>query len=412
MISPFSNFFRFQFLVLTLIFLATTIRANDNTLYESRILPIANSKKSSSCTECHFGGVELKNFIGESEAETFASLRQQKLIDVEDPASSKILTFISRHGKTTSDSIAATRKAEYSAFKTWIEYAVKNPKLLASKPAKDIGLTLPTEVVRHLRKDRVLNSFYENIWVELGRCVNCHSPKRNAAQVKKHGKQMSWIVPGDLEATLEKCVDNQIIDLNDPEESQILTKPNGMEEHGGGPKFAVGSESDKNFRKFLIDYAKTIGADYKKASELPKSSDLVRHPTFQFLKITDVPKKYADKFLQVRLFRKQESGRTSNPIAVAGNPVNGKQSVWMSSMFQYMKKESAFFKEVKNKEYSRMPRAIYVAKLYVDQDGRLKKNPNAVLSEKDVIATFELSAHWPNGYQKPKIISLKSSKAK
>ena len=384
----------------------TKFSAADENLFETRILPISRSTKSSSCTECHFGGVELKNFIGDSESETFASLRNQGLIDLKHPKKSKLLKFISRHGSDTNDRLAAVRKKELAAFEAWIEYAVKKPNLLSTKPGKDIGLTLSPEVVRHLRKDRVLESFYENIWVELGRCVNCHSPKRNKAQVKKHGEQMSWIVPGDLAATLSKCVDNQIIDWDDPEESQILTKPNGTEEHGGGPKFAVGSESDKAFRKFLIDYSKTVSAEYKSKSDLPVRSTMVRHPTFQFLKITDVPKKYSDKFLQVRLYRTTRNGWSETPIAIADNPVNGKQSVWMSSLFQFIDKDSTQFQNVKNKEYSRLPQSNFKIEIYVDQNDRLKNSPTESLGKRDLIKTVEVDQTWPPGYQKPKKISL------
>lgn len=391
---------------LLVLLLATPYAVADENLFETRILPIAKSTKSSSCTECHFGGVELKNFIGESESETFASLRSQGLIDLKNPRKSKLLTFISRHGSDTNDRLIAVRKKELAAFKAWIDYAVKNPSLLSAKPSKEIGLTLPSKVVQHLRKDRVLESFYENIWVELGRCVNCHSPNRNQAQVKKHGEQMSWIVPGDLSATLKKCVDNQIIDLDAPEESQILTKPNGTEKHGGGPKFAVGSESDKAFRKFLIDYSKTVSAEYKSKSELPIRSTTVRHPTFQFLKITNIPKKYSDKFLQVRLYQAVGDGWSKEPVAIADNPVNGKQSVWMSSLFQFLEKDSTRFRDVKDKEYSRLPQSKFRIEIYVDQNERLKKSPFESLGKKDLIRTIEVDQPWPPGYQKPKTISL------
>lgn len=387
----------------------TTLSVADDSLFDNRILPIARSTKSSSCTECHFGGVELKNFIGETESETFSSLRNQGLIDLENPQESKLLKFIARHSSNTNDRLTAVRKKELAAFKAWIEYAVRKPSLLSAKPAKDLGLTLSPEVVQHLRKDRVLDSFYENIWVELGRCVNCHSPKRNKAQVKKHGEQMSWIVPGDLEATLEKCVDNQIVDLNDPEESQILTKPNGTEEHGGGPKFAVGSESDKAFRKFLIDFSKTVSAEYRSKSDLPKHTTTVRHPTFQFLKIIDVPKTYSDKFLQVRIYRETKNGWSKVPVAIADNPVNGKQSVWMSSLFQFVDRNSTQFQNVKNKEYSRLPQSKFKIEIYVDQEGRLKKSPFESLGKKDLIKTVEVDQNWPPGYQKPKTISLAGS---
>src|SRR5688572_3012622 len=67
-------------------------------IFERRIVPIFKSPNPSSCTECHLSGVDLKNYILPSHEQTFVSLRDQGLIDFENPADSKILRLIAMGG--------------------------------------------------------------------------------------------------------------------------------------------------------------------------------------------------------------------------------------------------------------------------------------------------------------------------
>jgi mono/diheme cytochrome c family protein len=69
--------------------------------------------------------------------------------------------------------------------------------MAAKGDAAPIGPTISNEVIRHARRDRVLASFIDNIWTEVGRCAACHSPDRNQKQVKEHGDQVSWIKLND-----------------------------------------------------------------------------------------------------------------------------------------------------------------------------------------------------------------------
>ena len=72
--------------------------ANDTALelFTRRITPILKSPNASSCSECHLSGVDLKNYIGDSQEQTFAALREAGLIDVDRPDESKLLKFIYR----------------------------------------------------------------------------------------------------------------------------------------------------------------------------------------------------------------------------------------------------------------------------------------------------------------------------
>src|SRR5579864_2170939 len=60
-------------------------------VFEQRIVPIFKSPNPSSCVQCHLAGVDLKNYIRPSQEQTFASLRDQGLIDLNAPEKSKIL---------------------------------------------------------------------------------------------------------------------------------------------------------------------------------------------------------------------------------------------------------------------------------------------------------------------------------
>src|SRR5581483_710007 len=121
------------------------------------------SPNPSSCAECHLSGVDLKDYIRPSEAETFASLRDGGMIDVRRPETSHILRLIRMSTPQSSLVSQKARRAEYAAFRDWIVAAVRSPKLLAapSLPAqKRAGPAVPDAVIRHTRRDSVLASFF------------------------------------------------------------------------------------------------------------------------------------------------------------------------------------------------------------------------------------------------------------
>lgn len=89
----------FQHLLVVLIVLGTApigVAADARSLFDKRIVPILKSPKPSSCAECHLSGVDLKDYIRETQAETFGALVKGGLIDVKQPDASKLLEFIRR----------------------------------------------------------------------------------------------------------------------------------------------------------------------------------------------------------------------------------------------------------------------------------------------------------------------------
>ncbi len=102
-------------------------------LFNSRILPIFRSPKPASCIQCHLASVDLKNYILPSHEKTFASLRDQGLVDLDSPRKSKILGLI-RMGEKDRDQGARLihqkmRRAEYEAFSAWLTACCNDPEL-------------------------------------------------------------------------------------------------------------------------------------------------------------------------------------------------------------------------------------------------------------------------------------------
>ena len=106
-------------------------------LFERRILPIFKSANPSSCVQCHLAGVDLKNYIRPSHEETFLSLRDQGLVDLDNPRASKILRLISMNEAEKSGAALIhekVREQERAAFTAWLEASCRDAKLRSAPP--------------------------------------------------------------------------------------------------------------------------------------------------------------------------------------------------------------------------------------------------------------------------------------
>lgn len=365
-------------------------------LFKRRITPILQAKNPSSCSECHLSGVDLKQYIGPDQESTFASLRAAGLIDMGDPDASKILTFINRRPERPSLLTDRVRKEEYAAFRAWIHAAVKDPKLAAAKTSDlALGPRIPDEVIRHARKDRVLASFLDNVWSEVGRCAACHSPDRNQKQVKEHGDQVSWIKLQDPQATLDYMLEAGIIDSDIPLESLLLKKPTLQVEHGGGQKMVVGDRTYKQFRRFIDDYASVINSNYASAASLPKQSGEISSVTEIWFKLTDVPAKYDQMLLQVDVHRWTDGGWSEHRVASSDRLVFGKGQLWQHSLSLTAQRGSKWANEMNSQ---RLLPGRYLVKVYIDQSGKLQKDFRAELGDDEFVGQIELESRWPKGY--------------
>jgi hypothetical protein len=384
-------------LAVCMILSSSTLAADDAlTIFDKRIKPILEAQKPSSCAECHLSGVDLKDFIRPTQQETFASLVAGGMIDVKQPGESKLLKFIERKPEKPSLITEKVRQEEAAAFRAWIGAAVTDSKLLAaSKSGGENPLKVPPEVIRHGRKDRVLTSFMENVWVEAGRCAACHSSDRNQEQVKKHGQKVNWMKPGNPQATLDHLLEAGLIDVETPEESLILLKPLLKVKHGGGQKMVIGDRSYKQFRRFLDDYAASAKGEYKSAKDLPEPDSEVGVMTEIWFKLIDVPAKYDQQLLQVDLYRWEGNNWSGHRVATSDRAVFGKGQLWQHSLELVAPRDSAWAKEIKQEK---LPTGKYLAKIYVDQTGKLAKDDKAMLDDSDLISQVELTSNWPAGY--------------
>lgn len=373
-------------------------------VFEKRILPILQSNKPSSCSECHLSGVDLKEYIRPTQQATFRSLVSAGMIDIQKPDESKLLQFISRRPEKPGLITDQIRQEEFEAFRSWIRAAASDPQLLSDKGKADpIGPQLPEEIIRHARTDRVLNSFLDNIWNEVGRCAACHSPDRNQKQVKENGEQVSWIKLRDPQATLNHMVEAGLIDADNPDKSLLLMKPTMQVKHGGGQKMVVGDRTYKQFRRFIDDYAAIVHRKYENAEQLPKQNTEVSVVTDIWLKIENVPADYDKMLMQVDLYRQSDTGWSEYRVATSDRQVFGKGQLWQHSLSLTAPRGSAWADGIRSE---RLPPGRYLAKLYVDRTGKLQKDFNAELGDEDFVGQVEVQSSWPAGYGQMTIVKF------
>lgn len=227
-------------------------------VFEQRIMPIFRSPEPASCIQCHLSSVDLKDYILPSHEQTFASLRDQGLIDLAEPGKSKILALI-RMGEDDPDPGARrlheqTRRSEYEAFADWIRSSCDDPRLrnLPRLPAEQLARPeQPDEVIRHARKSRIVDSFTRHVWSQRMRCFPCHTPheldesnpkhqvtiQRHREFLEKYGAEFGDrlnIFRETPEATLQSLIEKSrdagegelpLINLAEPAKSLLLLKP-------------------------------------------------------------------------------------------------------------------------------------------------------------------------------------------
>lgn len=375
-------------------------------IFERRIMPIFKSPNPSSCTQCHLAGVELKNYILPSHEKTFLSLRDQGLIDLDKPAESKILRLINM-GEQYKQGAALiqekVRKAEYEAFAEWIRASCNDPKLRSAPRLETTDLAKPprpAEVIRHARKDKLLQAFEKTIWSLRFRCDACHMPggPENSRLVQKDGARVSWIKKEGAEATMNYLLASNLIDVKKPERSLLLLKPLNEVKHGGGQKMLPGDDGYKAFRSWLEDYAAIVNDKYAAAAGLPRPP--AGPETFgsqHWLKFSDTPPAWGDKLLRVTVhtWNAQEKAWNPEPIAFADRGVWGRGKLWQHNLILAAEPGS-----MQAREWQRKPAlapARYLVKVYVDQKGRLATDWKSPLGKEDFVGQVEVN-RWTEGY--------------
>jgi mono/diheme cytochrome c family protein len=383
-------------------------------IFNRRILPILKSPRPSSCAECHLSGVDLKDYIRADQAQTFAALRDGGLIDTRNADESRLLKFIARGPERPTIVSQNVRDEEYAAFRAWIRAAVSEPQLLQAKSdGEPLGPAVPDEVVRHARRDRVLASFVDNVWSEAARCAACHAEGQNQKQVEKHGAHVSWIKPRDPAASLAHLLEHGQIDVDDPAQSLLLTKPTNQVEHGGGIKLVTGDRTYNQFRRFIEDYAAVSKGRYKAADELPAAGAEVSLATDIWLKITDVPEPYVGKLLRADVHRWTDAGWSATPVAVGDRLVYPKHNVWQQHLSLVAPRGTRRAEEIRAERAS-LPAGKYLVRVHVDEGVRIARDPEgravpeapARPGTEQFVGTVEVQSRWPKGYGQMTVVEF------
>jgi hypothetical protein len=385
------------------------ISAEPQQVFERRIVPIFKSPNPSSCVQCHLSGVDLKNYIQPTSEKTFLSLRDQGLIDLDKPEASKILRLINmREERRDGPNLIheKARQAEYEAFAEWIKACCADPKLRDAPkllPADLARPDKPVEVIRHARKDRLLESFERNIWSMRFRCMNCHTEgtPEAAKNAKEHGDQVLWIKRDGPEATMTALIrGRRVIDVNEPTKSLLLLKPLAEVKHGGGKKMLPGDQGYKAFRAWLEDYAAIVNGKYAKAADLPKATtDRLQFGSEIWLKLNETPDAWGDKLLAVSVYAwdAQKRAWEEEPVAFSDRLVWGKGKAWQHTLTLVAAKDSTRA-AAWQKGRPMLPPGRYLVKVSVDTTDRLAKHWKAELGADDFVGAVEIEARWANGY--------------
>lgn len=411
-------------------------------------MPIFRSTRPSSCVQCHLSSVDLKDYIKPSSEQTFVSLRDQGLIDLEKPLESKILQLIEM-GEDDYDKGARlihekVRKQEYEAFANWIVACCKDDRLarLPKANEKDFARPeAPLDVIRHGRKSRVLNSFVRNIWSQRMRCFPCHTPseiKPDQTKIRdrfddfevEFGDRMVLFKKTPAETMkywLERSADAgndelPLVNLKDPRKSLVVLKPTARlprkigdrfeppsykepVSHMGGLKMHVDDQSYKSFIAWIKDYAKIKSGEYKESDQLPSDNWFA---TKRVLRLTDTsPEWKVGTPVQLMIHRWQEDASrwSPDPIAFTQGTVTPRHMV-NGALFLLAPADPA-----KRLEWFRSGNKFkpgkYLVKVYVDKTDRLRREPEILLGPDELAGEVVIPhAQWKIGFPKAEKVSF------
>ena len=422
-------------------------------LFNSRILPIFRSPRPASCIQCHLASVDLKNYILPSHEKTFASLRDQGLVDLDSPEKSKILALI-RMGEKDRDKGArliheTMRKAEYEAFAAWLKACCSDPRLRSLPPltaAERARPARPNEVIRHARKSRVVDSFVRTVWSQRMRCFPCHTPNDIDASNPRHQAALKTMrtyrqqYPGLLEkveifkktpeATLDYLVERSrrtpkgqrpLLDLENPARSLLLLKPMSKVprkrpdgtfapassvdpiSHMGGLKMHRDDQSYKSFVTWISDYSRVVGNRYASVGDLPADN---WYASRSILRVMAAPAAWKVG-LPVQLFVHafdEASGRfDSEPIAFTQGTVTPRRVV-NGALFLLAPKDGKASAKW-DRERATLPRGRYLVRVFVDSKQRLAADASLLLGADDYVGQAEIArARWREGFRQAETV--------
>lgn len=248
--------------------------------FEERIQPLFEADQPNTCGQCHLSGVDLGMFARSSPCESMACLIENKLVDLDAPEKSKVLSFI---GQAEPDSDLITDEViqqEHDAFLEWIELEAKCRECSHSRcgdadapfceSAGEPGEYDPADDPGDCQDKTLEQLFLDTVYASRGRCSPCHFEKKEDP-FGLNPPPPKWIhQSGSCEAaslaTLRHVERAGYINVDDPSKSLLILKPlsvdDGGLEHGGADKFHASDDPVYlNILYFVERYAECKNGD-------------------------------------------------------------------------------------------------------------------------------------------------------
>lgn len=233
-------------------------------VFEERIRPLIENERPSSCAKCHASGVDLAAFVRADACASMECLISQGLVDLDAPAQSALLGFISRGygGSEQSGVTDEMVREEYKGFLAWIQWAAscqdvacadapscgarpETPLLDMGTPDADVGLVEPPPLTLQnypCGDAHQVQAFLDHAFPGESRCGHCHSTEGAIAGIA--GAPVWMAAHRDFDGAVETIGNLYAlgaINLAQPAKSRVLLKPlnpdYGGIDHGGGSKF-------------------------------------------------------------------------------------------------------------------------------------------------------------------------------
>jgi hypothetical protein len=252
-------------------------------LYERRIAPLLSTDRPSTCNACHAGGLELKDFARATPCESMACLEQAGLVNLDDPKSSVLLSWIRRADDANANVSQKLVDEEHDGFLEWIEHEAEcqscegtpcpdAPRATCTSGggeggAHGQGQSLgPTDDPGDCERETLEELFRGTIYENRGRCYPCHFQELDTADpaAPRFFTEVGGCEIASL-ATQNNVLSRRLIDIEYPDASLLLMKPlaevDGGLPHGGGDKFTlVGDAGYSAFRYWIRRYAECESA--------------------------------------------------------------------------------------------------------------------------------------------------------
>lgn len=233
-------------------------------LFDQKVAPLLGSEHPNTCSQCHFGGIDLQSTLRRDACESMACLLQEGLVNLEQPQSSVLLTWIQRATPENELITGEVIEREHQALRSWIEAEaacrVCEGAVCGDGQARECSPTATSE--RRLSRSRdpggcdadtMLQLFRGTVYEWRGRCSPCHfQEEETATQLAPRFFFRTGGCDVASQASYNAITASGLIDLERPEDSLLLLKPlaerDGGLPHGGHDKMV--REGDPGFDDF------------------------------------------------------------------------------------------------------------------------------------------------------------------